>query len=441
MFIATIYRKFNVLLSMLAIITSFGSVWSQEVKANEDFYFDAVVFKGEKLDSSRIDVYVVVPNERLNFVKSDDGYNAVYELIIATTSTTLSVPKMQKFEKNVSAKTYNESLGGNAEWSSIQTQTYLLPGKYRIKATLKDIVSGREYEKSREITVLDNNAYPFVTSSIMLISGIEEDNGKYIITPHISDNIGTLTEGYFCFFEVYNSRDGRDIDIKTKIIDVSKNNADIYIDVITKKIENGTNQIYVRIPNGINYGLNTNIIRIEFSEAQNILANAPNSDIPIIAAVERSIKCASFLLNRISIDLSQAIKQLRYVATETEINSIDSGSTDNDKLLRFIKFWKKLDPSLNTERNEAMEEYYARIDYANKNFKAYSEGWLTDKGHIYIVFGTPMNVERSNRSYADNRTYEQWTYGNNRTFIFVDVSGFGDFRLYSPTLITDKFEY
>jgi hypothetical protein len=88
-----------------------------------------------------------------------------------------------------------------------------------------------------------------------------------------------------------------------------------------------------------------------------------------------------------------------------------------------------------------MEEYYNRIDYANNNFKAYTEGWLTDKGNVFVVYGKPNNIDRTNNSFADNRTYERWTYANNRVFIFLDESGVGDSRLHSPSIVTEKYIY
>jgi hypothetical protein len=53
-------------------------------------------------------------------------------------------------------------------------------------------------------------------------------------------------------------------------------------------------------------------------------------------------------------------------------------------------------------------------------------------GMVYIIFGTPNNIERHPFD-IDARPYEIWTYyENNREFIFVDISGFGDYRLQTP---------
>jgi GWxTD domain-containing protein len=436
----------------------FVNLWSQDAK--EDFYFDAIVFKSEKQNdnddsnsenssdnnsnsndnSARIDIYAAIPNERLSFIKLDNTYRASFELTITISDVENNRIVTRRFARNVIANSFLESQGNNAEFSHIQEQVYIAPGNYRIRAVLRDVVAQREFEKSRMLTVINFSYFPFVASSIMLVSSIEENDGRYTISPHISDNIGNLLEGYFAFFEVYNSDDAKKVEVITEIMD-SELNKTIYQNAISKNIANGTNQIYVRIPEGIAYGVKTNTIRVSFAEAKEaelLTSETPNN---ILAAAQRSIRCVSFLTNRIAADLPTAIRQMRYVASTKEINFINEAPNDAEKLRRFEAFWDAHDPTPHTKRNEAMEEYYHRIDLANKNFKSYSDGWLTDKGQVFIIFGSPQSTERNNRSRSDNRTFERRTYRNNRTFVFVDVSGFGDFRLYSPTMITDKYRY
>ncbi|HEX9615291.1 MAG TPA: GWxTD domain-containing protein, partial [Bacteroidota bacterium] len=80
-----------------------------------------------------------------------------------------------------------------------------------------------------------------------------------------------------------------------------------------------------------------------------------------------------------------------------------------------------------------MEEYYHRVEYANKNFGHYMDGWKTDRGMIYIRFGSPDNVERHPFD-MNTKPYEIWYYYElERQFVFVDETGFGDYRLRYPT--------
>ena len=70
--------------------------------------------------------------------------------------------------------------------------------------------------------------------------------------------------------------------------------------------------------------------------------------------------------------------------------------------------------------------------YANKHFGHFFDGWKSDMGMVYIIFGIPNNIEQHPFE-IDARPYEIWSYyDQNRQFVFIDYTGFGDFRLQNP---------
>jgi GWxTD domain-containing protein len=123
-----------------------------------------------------------------------------------------------------------------------------------------------------------------------------------------------------------------------------------------------------------------------------------------------------------NIDL--AIKQTSYIASPSEVSKMESAKTQKEKLENFLSFWKNRKPS--------MEEYFARVDYANEKFKTRREGWKTDMGMVFIIFGTPDYIDRHPFELG-SQPYEVWDYYTvNRRFIFVDETGFGDYRSVYP---------
>ena len=123
-------------------------------------------------------------------------------------------------------------------------------------------------------------------------------------------------------------------------------------------------------------------------------------------------------------DLDLAIRQTSYIATAQEIDKINAGKDQKEKLELFLKFWKDRRPSL--------EEFFARVDYANEKFKAHRDGWKTDMGMVFIIFGAPDNIDRHPFELG-SPPYEVWDYYMiNRRFIFVDETGFGEYRLVNP---------
>ncbi len=96
----------------------------------------------------------------------------------------------------------------------------------------------------------------------------------------------------------------------------------------------------------------------------------------------------------------QMILATRYIMAKKEF---DNCMNALDKKQAIDNFW--LEISGNNERaRELIKKYYGRVQEANKLFTSYQEGWKTDRGMIYIVFGAPNTVTK--RKYG-----EMWTYG------------------------------
>ncbi len=246
-----------------------------------------------------------------------------------------------------------------------------------------------------------------------------------------------MEQGYFIFFESYNkSKQYDSIDFVWEILD-TKNQLVAYSNRTRKDNSEDVVRIFLKIPPIKEMSTGSFTLRVLALEPLNI---KDYSDKTSLAIANRSIKYIKTVGANIMTDLNLAIRQLRYIAGSDDLSAIKDSETDAEKQKKFEEFWKRLDPSPSTERNEAFDEYYLRINYANQKFKSYQEGWMTDMGMVYVIFGNPINVDRPLAN-GDNKVYELWIYGNNREFLFVDNTGFGDFRLLRPFTITEKFKY
>ena len=93
---------------------------------------------------------------------------------------------------------------------------------------------------------------------------------------------------------------------------------------------------------------------------------------------------------------------LIYVCTKQEFDRIKLAKGDKKAFDRVI-----LSITGDTERaKNFMRNYFRRVELANEFFTSYKEGWKTDRGMIYIIFGLPDQVFR----FTDR---EVWTYKNN----------------------------
>src|SRR5256885_11594420 len=53
------------------------------------------------------------------------------------------------------------------------------------------------------------------------------------------------------------------------------------------------------------------------------------------------------------------------------------------------------------------EEHYRRIAYANEHFSAGIQGWRTDRGRMYIVWGPPTSKETHTQGESYERPLDQ----------------------------------
>ena len=58
------------------------------------------------------------------------------------------------------------------------------------------------------------------------------------------------------------------------------------------------------------------------------------------------------------------------------------------------EFWAANDPIPHTPENELREEILSRVEYANAFFRDTREGWKTDRGRIWIIWGEPDELIR-----------------------------------------------
>lgn len=121
-------------------------------------------------------------------------------------------------------------------------------------------------------------------------------------------------------------------------------------------------------------------------------------------------------------------EDVAYIIDRAERTSF-LGLNTNEERDKFIEqFWERRNPNPGTP-NKFKEEHYRRVAYASEHFGSAVPGWQTDRGHIYILYGPPDELE-----VHPHRT-EIWLYhhvqgvGDDATITFVDSSGRGDFRL------------
>jgi GWxTD domain-containing protein len=98
------------------------------------------------------------------------------------------------------------------------------------------------------------------------------------------------------------------------------------------------------------------------------------------------------------------LEPLRYITTKKEYTTLE---ISRNTKVAVDSFWISLGGNADRAR-ELISAYYGRVEIANMHFTAGKEGWKTDRGMVYIIYGEPQNVYRSWKS-------ETWVYGQDQS--------------------------
>jgi GWxTD domain-containing protein len=135
------------------------------------------------------------------------------------------------------------------------------------------------------------------------------------------------------------------------------------------------------------------------------------------------------------------------IITPEEQTTFDKLKTNQERENFIDGFWLRRDPTPDTEENEYKDEFYERVTYANEHFSSGKQGWLTDRGRIYVKWGKPDEIEshpaggpyqRMSYEGTDSTSvypFERWFYrylpgvGSGVEVEFVDPTGSGEYRI------------
>ncbi len=95
----------------------------------------------------------------------------------------------------------------------------------------------------------------------------------------------------------------------------------------------------------------------------------------------------------------ELVLPLIYISTKEEYELL---SAAENKKKAFDTFW--IGRVNNKERaKKSIKKFYQNVFKSNAYFSNYKEGWKTDQGMVYIIFGAPLSVYR-------NENEETWSY-------------------------------
>ena len=398
-----------------------------------NYYLDMVNVRSDKPNQSRLDVYIKVPYDELQFLKTpSDSFRAKYEVTVVIFDQDDFQADGKTWQRTVTVGSFAEtSLRTRYSYSHISFD--LDPGTYRVTVGLMDLDTRKTLTQKTKLELRDFDNDKLTISDVLFADSVHvTPDGAVKAFPHVNTPRRRAGSLYGLFY-VYSKKDLGPYSVRLIIRNAKR-----------KKVFQDTRK-FPRV------GMATPIV---FAVPDSQLAHGQYAmQIEVKAKKHKAKLETRFLIHWqgmpvTTTDLEKAIQQLQYIARGKEMKKIKKARPE-DQMRAFLDFWKRRDPTPGTERNELMEEYYRRVQYANEHFSGMREGWKTDMGMVYIMLGPPNDVERNpmTRSYMTSffterpiKAWEVWHYYDlNRYFIFVDENGFGDFRLENPQALDDLY--
>jgi len=418
-----------VILICLSAVDLSGQVgYFQSRKLDEPrFDIDLTAFRSNLEGQVKLELYYKIYNDGLRFFKKKDHFVANYELNVIVLGednkqlTGASVERFYRLDNYRDTRNPNDFL---INLLGLETGK----GKFKVVCKLIDKNSNKisSIEKVIEVKSLfkdetDLSQIQFIRE-VLPVDSVQSrfDKGEKRIIPAVTRVFGEEIKQISFYIELYHEDDDSlPVKLKFNIEDARKKK--VYDDQFELTLDKPIIRFVKHIPLEELAPSDYNI-EVSLTEESGRKINTVESEFTVDWSLTALVRN----------DYDLALNQLKYVARKNEIDKLKN-APEEERETAFKEFWKSHDPTPATPENELMNKYYGRIKHANKVFSnLHKEGWKTDMGKIFIIYGDPDHVEIHPFELSE-KPYQVWYYYSlSRTFGFVDEIGTGEYRLQFP---------
>ena len=330
----------------------------------------------------------------------------------------------------------------------------LQPDLYRAKLKITDFNNPK---KGDSISVLisvekiENNTFVKVSdielsSSIISAEPTSDERfvkNSYEVKPNPTKIFSNSQPILFYYLELYNlsKKEWASLKVKTAITNsfgeevLSKEHfkqlkSSSVVDVGAIKVFNLRTGSYI-----LSYSITDTLTKeLQYSSKRFFIYNKDLPSEDVMSGKVSSVMSSEYATMN-AIECDRDFDYLRYIATKGEIDQFKKLRTVESKREYLFEYWKNRE-TLYTGKRSAKVEYFERINIANNSYKSgFKEGWKSDRGRVYILYGPSDEIER-HANEVDVKPYEIWFYHGIQggvQFIFGDRTGYSDYVMLHST--------
>lgn len=356
--------------------------------------------------------FLNVENEAVVEVTTDVGYGSlVYETVDSQKVASIELAiRVVNTETGESENIYREfTIESRVERYTIQQESFkfteevvVTPGEYDIAISVVDKATGRETIRQTE-AFIPNPENPENSLTTVRLSGKDMDliNPEYV--PVTTYDVSSKMDSLKFEFQVTNNDPDYPLTIRAQLkkfpsdLDPAKSMAARNPSPSTIEYKGVDYRNFAIVDENIRRLDQTGSVLIEFKypnfEKGNYrfeVETTTREEETLFKARDFSVKGPHFPT---LITARELAEPLTYLMTDSEYEEMME-IEDPDSLKEHMdRFWLSNVGSLRRART-VISLYYERVESANKLFTNFKEGWKTDRGKIYILFGHPWYVDK-----------------------------------------------
>ncbi|MEE8341319.1 MAG: GWxTD domain-containing protein [Candidatus Neomarinimicrobiota bacterium] len=412
-------RKFKTILLFSFSLILIGNItFAQRQKISrkniEKFSLSTFTRTINASDSVEVLIYMQIPNFALQYVKFDSSFVARYEAVIALQTKKGKQIGREVWQDSIIVNDYNYT-------NSITKNTTLMisfnvpSGKYKVVGSLLDLDTKNSGENNIKLDLSDYKKSNYLNAPLLLDKSEGDWGFGEGLIPAVQNSTFKIDEG-LTFYLSGKVSPGK-YTLNTQFLE--KSEKVLFEKIITDTSHSGIFNHIVVLPkehiNGISITVKAELVQDKSSSKKT-----------------QEIKIRKAGISHLVSNIDEALQQMIYILDTKERDELRKVSSKNKEEM-FKKLWDRRDPSDDTAVNEIMNEYYERVEFANIHFDSFIDGWETDMGMIYIIFGPPDDIERYMEQQRQE-PYERWKYYRIQESFTFSGDNFGHFRLITPFL-------
>jgi GWxTD domain-containing protein len=369
---------------------------------------------GPTSDSTLALFSVSLTNQTLTFQRRGSEFVAEYhvEVSFRTDSTSLAAVRQIGSDEQVRVRNFQETL--RTDESVIYQQFIILPpGIYYVMAMVRDR-NGPAFARAERADTAPRFAGPAMTKPIAVYTA-EGRSERKAVPKLVANPRATLPYGpdsMRFYIERYGAPPGRG-QIVARVVDAADH--ELWRDSVP--LTGGTDVSSATIV----------VVPSKLPVGQAELQTLPISR----GDTTRTRFLVSFSNQWVITNFEEMMSLLRYFPRQEWVDSLRRASADRRPDV-WREFWKATDPVPMTPENEAIDDYFRRVQQANIRFADEGgPGWLTERGEVFISLGEPDEMlDLSNGIDRNGMRVLRWTYASERLVLyFQDQTGFSRYRL------------